>query len=297
MTSSSPQQPLCTIIIPTLALAERTDSLNRAIESIKRGNKCAPKVLVVVNGTRFDATLVTKLQARADIELIQIPTPSSPEAILAGRQAISTAYFGFLDDDDEYLPGAVDVRLQLLATHPQASVVVTNGYRHRNGEDFISMEQLAGISDDPFAALFRENWLASCGGLFRTDYLPADLFKDSPRHIHWTWLAFRMMEAGKQVIVLDIPTYRINETSGSASKSETYLLCHIELYRRMLASVSRSDIAEILKVRLPNAYHQISEYYLTRGSLRSAWAAHLSSLRFRSGWKFFPYTRKLFLHR
>ncbi len=297
MTASPWFRPSCAIIIPTLALRERADSLERAIESTRSGNECPPKVLVVVNGQRFDASLVAGLRARQDIQLLQISTPSSPAAILAGRKAITTPFFGFLDDDDEYLPGAVDARLEAMAAHPEASVVITNGYHHRLGEDSLDVEYLANLSDDPLAALFRENWLASCGGLYRTDHIPVEFFEDSPRHIHWTWLAFRLVEAGKRIVALDVPTYRINDTLDSSSKSKEYMLCHLDLYRRMLERVSRPDIVRILRARLCQASHEISAYYLKQGSLQAAWSAHLSSLGHRSGWKFLPYSRKFIFAR
>lgn len=287
------QGEACTIIIATLALAQRRESLERAIASIRAGNACAPRVLVVVNGDRHDAALLQALRARDDVDLLQIPAPSLPAALQAGRLAVRTPFFGFLDDDDEYLPGAVDARLQALAAEPAAALVASNGFRRRGGLDRPAMARLTEVAADPLAALFRENWLASCGGLFRAELAPPELFEDISRHFEWTWLAFRLAAAGRHVVTLDVPTFRIHETAGSESRSEAYMLAQVAIHQRMLAHAARPDIVRALRGRLSQAWHDISAYHLRRGALGDAWSAHLHSLRHPSGFKFLSYTRRL----
>ena len=45
-----------------------------------------------------------------------------------GRRSSRTEFFCFLDDDDEYLPGAVSMRLNELRADSSVDVVVTNGF-------------------------------------------------------------------------------------------------------------------------------------------------------------------------
>jgi len=224
--------------------------------------------------------------------------PDAPGSLaagmLAGRRAVTTPFFGFLDDDDEYLPGAVDTRLAAMMVHPDASIVTTNGYRHLHGEDSLAMHNLSHVGGDPLVALFRENWLASCSGLYRSADCPIQFFENLPRHIHWTWLAFQAMEAGLHVVTLDFPGFRIHDTVGSSSKSKTYLLTYVELFERMLARTKRPDIARVLRSRLSQAWHDISSFHRDQGAVRAAWIAHWHSVRHPSGWKFMSYTRKLF---
>jgi glycosyltransferase involved in cell wall biosynthesis len=276
-----------------MGLSDRAFSLHRAIESVRIGNTRTATVIVVVNGQKYDENLFESLRKRDDIKLIKIPVASFGEALLSGRRAVTTPFFGFLDDDDEYLPGAVDGRLKVLENDPMADVVATNGYRNSNNKDSIAFNQLKDVTDDPLLALYRENWLASCGGFFRTNTVSVDFFQQLPRHIHWSWLAFQLLQAGRRVAVLDQPTFRINDTDGSASKSDTYLLCHIEVYSRMLASATRPIIRKILKRRLMHAWHEAADYYRRQGILKLAWTAHLRSLQYPPGWKFITYTRKL----
>ena len=291
--SASESPPRCTIIVPTLALRERASSLERAIRSIHAGSSKRSRILVVVNGNRFDPALLSTLRQRSDIDVMYVEMGSSPAAILAGRRQVETEFFGFLDDDDEYLPGAVDLRLRLLSEHPEASIAVTNGYRRKDGVDHRNLDDLVNVPSDPLAALLRQNWLTSCGALYRSADVPSGYFEDSPRHIHWTWLAFRLVEAGKRVVVADELAYRIHDTEGSASKSSTYLMTQVEVYNRMLAMSSRPDISRTLRRRLAAAWHQVSNHHLREGAVGKAWRAHLQSLRYPSGLRYLTYSRKL----
>jgi hypothetical protein len=285
--------PICTIIIATLARHERAASLDQAITSIRLGNAASIKILVIVNGNQFDPDLVSSLTTRTDISVQQISAQSLTEAILAGRQTVKTPYFGFLDDDDEYLPGAVDVRIAALSADPSASVVVSNGYRNLEGNDHLAMGNLMNAGVDPLWALFKENWLASCGGLFRTDHLPVKMFIDIARYLEWTWLAYRIASSGLKLITLDLPGFRIHDTADSESKSQAYLLAHTRIYASMLETTVRPDIARVLKRRVSQSWHSVSEHYLRQGDTRRAWSAHVRSLTYVAGWKFLSFTRHL----
>lgn len=293
LTEPSGGVTLCTIVICTLALSQRAESLRRAIDSVLLHNVSKPSVLVVVNGSRFDARVVDELNARRDIQVLKIEEGSSAAALLAGRQAIATPYFGFLDDDDEYLVGAVDVRLAAIAAESDTAVVISNGWHHSNGRDSIGMPGFGQIGDDLLLALFRENWLVSCGALYRTDAVPVHYFEDLPRHIHWTWLAFCLAQDGKRIRSLSSLTFRVYETPGSSSKSDAYFHCQVEIYQRMLAKADRSDIARLIRRRLAQAWHDVSNYYRAGGVMSKAWICHIRSVSHPSGWKYLSYTRKL----
>lgn len=199
----------CTIVIATLALAERRESLERAIRSLAANEQTALEVVVVVNGNRFDPQLVADLRDRDDLRVLQIETGSLSAAILAGRHSVATPFFGFLDDDDEYLPGAIDARLAVLRAHPEASIVATNGFRHLDGRDTLAMHRLRAVENDPLAALFEENWLASCGGLYRSSDLPVELFDNVARYLELACVSFRIgRQADRGVGRADLPDSR-----------------------------------------------------------------------------------------
>lgn len=282
-----------TVLIGTLAEASRAESLRRAIASVRDGNRTPVEVVVVVNGNRFDPALLGELSARGDVRLVQVPEAGLQHAILAGRQSVRSESFSFLDDDDEYLPGSVDLRVDALAARPDVDIVAVNGWRRLEGKDTKALNHLAGVEADPLRALFRENWMPSCGPAFRTERAPVHAFAGLLRHIHWSSISFRLALHGCRVAVVDEPAFIINDTPGSASKSETYLLCHVEVYQRMLAAGPPADVRAIVSRRLASARHEASDHFRLKGRWLDAWRWHLRSLSSRDGWQFLSYTRYL----
>jgi hypothetical protein len=250
-------------------------------------------LIVVVNGQEFDRGLLWQLASRTDLKVVQLPQASFAQALLAGRQVVSAPFFSFLDDDDEYLPGAVDKRRKVLLSNPDADVAASNGLRRSEGSDSLALRNLTNVSRDPIQALFVENWLPSCGGTFRTSTVPIEAFENLPRHIQWTLLGYLLVLGGKKLVTLDEPTFVINDTPGSASKSEAYLLCHVDVYERMLCADPPLVVRATVERRLASALHEASDHYRQQRRSGEAWAAHLRSLRCSGGWKYLPYTRHL----
>lgn len=287
--------PKVTAIIPTLCSSERKYQLERAITSLHAASTGPLVIVIVVNGQRYDELLLRELKRRNDLVVEQIGTGSAPLAQLHGRRQVQTEYFCFLDDDDEYLPGAIDLRLAALEMNPRASVVVTNGFISEGDRtpEVLCYRDLKSVSEDPLKQLFNENWLSSCGALFRTEGVSERIFEDYADFIEWTWLAFRLACAGNEVLAIDQPTFRINRTSNSASASERYMRFHVTLYKRMLEMTDRNDIRRILSRRLAQAWHEISRHSLGKGDRSAAWDAHLRSISNPYGLKFLTYTRHL----
>lgn len=284
-----------TVIIPTLATRERQESLLRALDSLASADRQRPiQILVVVNGNRYHAPLLEALP-RPGVELLRIQEASLPAAILAGRKAVRTRYFCFLDDDDLYLPDAIALRVAAIETSPAADLVVTNGLRRSGNQEQPALSLLGQVEADPQLALFQENWLASCGALYRTASVPVEFFEQPQPYLEWTWLAFRLTCATCRIRVLDVPTFVINDTPGSASKSATYIESHVTLYRRMLALGQRPDVRQLLQARLAAAYHAIADQHLHSRHLATAWTNHLRSLACRGGWRYASFSRRLVL--
>src|SRR5687768_18524994 len=99
-----------TVIIPTLALAEREVSLFRAIESVLGQENIRATPVVSVNGTWKDRRLLARLHADSRIGVIEHEKTGIPVALRAGREVVDTSWFGTLDDDDYLLTGALLTR-------------------------------------------------------------------------------------------------------------------------------------------------------------------------------------------
>ena len=283
-----------TVIIPTLAA--RPKELERAILSVTSqiGIKTIP--LVVLNGDRYDVDLVGSLRRRSDIRFLQIEVSSVSKARLAGRQKVDTRYFAFLDDDDELLPEAMTIRTAALARQG-TDLVVTNGFRQIGNHRSIIFPRFDQEMTDHARALLDENWLASAGGLFRTDTVDESHFSNLPDFLEMTFLAFKMAHEFN-IIRLNQPTFVIHSGAGDqASKSWRYYQEVPRVLGQMRRFTSRNDLLSQLRKKEVAALHEASTKALERNDRESAWKYHLRSLTMIHGLRYIPYTRHIVLAR
>jgi hypothetical protein len=287
------RSPLVTVIIPTIAIKEKELLLRRAVESIRRSAAHPVKIIAVVNGNRADPQLCEWLASEPDIRIEYQSAPSCPLAILRGRELVDTTFFSFLDDDDEYLDGATDMKIAAIVSSPEIDLVVTDGYRQNNSfveQVFPAIEQ---VPFAPLHRLFDANWLASCNSLFRTSSFPLSFFSDYHKYAEWTWLAFKLSLANKRIVAISQPTFRIHDTPGSLSKSSDYFDAFQSLYDRMIAMTPPKDVVRHIKVRMSANWHVQSVRALSRGNRLAAIRYHLRSILLFGGHKYWAYSRRL----
>ncbi len=281
------------IIVPTLAENKRADRLKRCINSIKKASSNVfVEIIVIVNGRKHDEILCDWIKSQDNIRFEYDPKPSLPNAIFRGRQLVTSDFFSFLDDDDEYLDGAINDRLSIIGCHPEMDLVVSNGYINNGVDDRLFCENLIEVQHDPLMNLFNANWLASCGALYRSSSFNPEFFEDSHPYAEWTWFAYKLGLDGKKIAVLDKPTFRINDTPGSLSKSSAYREAYFELFERMLERNPPREIGNIIKRKLGAAHHDRSDSDLHSGRYFSALSNHFKSLCLPGGISYLPYTRK-----
>jgi glycosyltransferase involved in cell wall biosynthesis len=287
---------MITTIIPTLCEAARKEALLRAIRSIHEASSFPVRVLVVVNGQRFDPALVHLLKARDDLEVIQVAEGSQTNAQLVGRREVRSHYFSFLDDDDEYLPGALDTRRVMLERDELAAVAVTNGHAVRGGTDHVLYSRMSLVTQNPLAEIFHENWLHNCNHLFRSASVGIGYFEGAPSVLEWTWLGFRLATDKATVAASEAMTFRYNDTPGSLSKSANFFASRVNLYERMLRTGPPPDIVSIIRRRKSGAWHEVSAAELASGNRTKAIGAHLRSLTSHwSGLRYATFSRHLIL--
>jgi glycosyltransferase involved in cell wall biosynthesis len=284
------------IIVPTLAEAHRGSELMRAIDSIRSQGAAA---LVVINGHRFDPSVRERLECFEGIRLLCIPEPGLPNAIYVGRCAVAREYFGFLDDDDYLMPGAVAIRESFLQEHPEVDAVVTNGLRDEWGSEpqlFKSRADLDRIEKDPLAALLTANWLTPCGALYRSGTVQSDTFLSLTKYAEWTELAFRLIENYRFGFLFE-NTFVQSDTPGSLSKHANQARCVLALHKKMASSVKTPGQRRLLAQRICSLHHQIAEEELAANNRGEALHHHLRSLLHAPsiGIRYFAYTRKFFL--
>lgn len=274
------------VIVPTTAETRRRESLRRAIDSAHNQRGIATKLILVVNGSHYDPTLIEEFQG-FPLHLIRLPEASLPAAIHAGRLAVTSDYFCFLDDDDTYMPDAVACRLDAIES-TAADFAVGNGL---NPAGKMVIPSISAAESDPLRALSSKNWLASCSGLYRTASISGEFFENVVKYFEWTVIAFRLLMAGKRVCFVDRVTYRISDTEGSASKQKSMesMLNGVAVAEYMFAHVPASIRADYAW-KLAATYHEVSDYCLFSNDLSLTWRMHLASIR-SGGWQYLAYTR------
>src|SRR5262249_21335746 len=196
------------IIIPTTASPGRAPLLRRALRSLQEDQNHAVVPIVVVNGSRFVSDILGELKRRRDIRCLYVDKASHTNARLEGRRMVQTQYFGLLDDDDEYLPGAVPLRLAALTNDPSLDGAITNGYSHDNGQDRDQFAALWACQGSPLGSLTDNDWLPSAGALFQTARVATEYFC-VPRSMELTYMAL-MLALPRRLQFLDVPTYRFH---------------------------------------------------------------------------------------
>ena len=285
--------PSVTIIVPTMAAPERQAQLARAIRSIGDAAVEKIKIIVCVNGNRSSADSIAAIEAVPGVNIHRLAEPSLPKAVAFGRSMVETPFFGFLDEDDQLLPGAIDARLRVLLTDEGCDLVVSNGIYRKDGCDHLMLTGLDAVSKDPLRALFNENWLPSCGALFRTASIGRCYFDDYHEYAEWTWLAYKLAMDGKRIATLDAPTFVVNDTEGSLSTSAPYRSAYLALFERMLERNPPRDILPLVRSRIANQLHGLSCESLERGQISAAIAQHLKSLLLPGGWRYVTYSRHI----
>ena len=249
------------IVIPTIASADRAESLWRAIRSITDDQEVPANPIVVVNGDRFEPSLLYALETDPKIQCLYQKEGNLPKALRYGVKNVSTKYFGFLDDDDEYTPNALKLRAEPLNNDKSLDVVVSNGYRSTSSVETMCSVDLEAITRDPLKALLSKNWLASCGALFRTQSFKISWLDPAARYLEWTYMAFRLATEAN-IHFISEPTFVIHDTSGSLSKSDEYSLAHAVVLARILNLELPNEIRKGLKIKLSASFHGLARYHL-----------------------------------
>lgn len=290
--------PKITVVIPTLAQASRATALWAAIESCLAQRGTAVAVIVAINGTRYDDAVKHKLESSPDLDTLYDPVGNLPRAIAAGRSRVSTEFFTFLDDDDYLLPDTLAERVARLAGDQSADVIVANGYRYSISEStllFGGERAYLEMSQDPLKALFAANWLASCGGIFRSATIPDEFFQDSVQYCEWTYFAFRL--ASQFRVRFDpIGRYVICDSPQSLSKTPHGKAAELILWSKVRPLLeNRPDLRPMLRARVADAHHSCSNHFRELGVAREAWKHHALSLVASpgAGLRYASYTRHL----
>lgn len=272
--------------------------LHRAITSIIGQSGVELEVIVVVNGERCDVATLAALEKYPNLRIIRLQEGNVSAARYAGACSSQAEFFGFLDDDDEFLPGGLQHRVVLFSRHHDADVIVTNGYIYV-GYDTLHVPATIGeiANQDPAGSLLRFNWFASSGSLFKASAVNKSLFNIQHKYFEWTYLFFILLLEKNKVLYDPALTYRVYQDHPlSVSKSVEYAIAYPEFLARMLEMPLNGSVIELLKRKYQAALNALSIIEMSRGRVRHAWLAHLKCIA-KGGWRYLSYTRHLLLNR
>lgn len=284
--------PLLTVIIPTTAQTSRKAYLLRALGSTQQQTGCQVRIVVVVNGESFDSELLAQMASVPNVVVEQISTPSLPGALAHGRSCVDTKYFCFLDDDDELLPNTLGMRIDVMEHDANLDVLVTNGFNIIDGVEMHRLPPALPQGTGLLHSLIRQNWLASCGGIYRSDRIPVQYFANLIPCYEWTTVALRLA-LERNICFLDVMSYRVHDTPGSLSKSDEFIVGSVRIVKEMLGMPLPSDVHDAVRRQLAPAMHSVSDHFRRRRVWREAWRYHLNSLLHRGGLRYLTYTRHL----
>lgn len=285
--------PGVSLIIRTKAMQERTALLARAIDSVLSQTGVEVTCIIIVNGNEAHRPLVRSLQKDGRLICVVESGADKAAATLIGRQQVRTEFFGFLDDDDELLPGSLIQRASHLREHPTLACVATNGEYVKEsdiGPVFHNMQQVVGKYVR--ALLHGRNWLAAGGATFRTAMVGEEYFAALPPHREWTLIAFRIATR-LPVEFLDISTYRIYSTPASQSKTPTYMEAGALVTQLMLEWDGRAAHVPAIRRRAIGAYRQACSYHRINGDFTRAWHFYRKAVSSPFGLSFVPYAALL----
>jgi glycosyltransferase involved in cell wall biosynthesis len=285
--------PAVTVIIPTLGLRERADSLRAAIRSVQDQAGVSTTVIVVLNGSKRDPKVERELRDNVRITLVVRDAGGIPAALAAGREQVRTQWFASLDDDDLYLQNALLRRVRALEKRPDCAAAFTNGYIRTGMNDVLHVKGNRRIGDDPVHAMLDGNWCLPGSWLCRSAMVGGDVFDDMPNHLECTYFALRIATE-HPIEWIDAPTVVYNVGSPSAdSQSRAFVLGQVRALRRIVQLDLPLDVRHAYRMRIASAYHSAAEHERRAGALLAACRWHVGSLLQPAGWRYMLFTRHL----
>jgi glycosyltransferase involved in cell wall biosynthesis len=294
-----PTEKTVSVIIPTMCEASRSVLIHRAIESVLTQSGVIVEILIIINGNRYDQQLAATLKTNSRLNLIWLDVANVSTARYKGVCHAQGEYFCFLDDDDEFLPGALQGRVSLFTGHNDVDIVVTNGFEHRSGIDspLVTLDSSNEIMKDLGGSFLRTNWFSSPAALFKSKTIDSELFNFNYKYFEWTYLFFLLLSKDKRFHYDEMLSFRKYEDNPlSVSKSLEYATD----YPVFLQSLKMMPLDPIIKSKINDKYvtalNTRSNFELNQGLLLRAWISHFRCLA-NGGWQYLPYTRHLIFNK
>lgn len=284
------------VVVRTLADAQRSAQLFRALDSIQNQRGVNTRPIVVVNGDRCEPSTLVELERRPGIVLHRLRQASTADSMAEGRRLVTADYFAYLDDDDVLIGDSLLDPLKWLEIHLDCDVLISNGYFVKNDGallEFIHIADHVRVAH-PALSLLDDGWLAPGTSLFRTESIQESMLNSHWNQMEWTHLAFEICAAGKRLHFMDVPTALYYDTPGSMSKNVAHQEAALDLMRSVRADFRMSrEVRAKADRKYHNILHVLAAGCGAKGDLRRAWRYHLASMRPPYTLKYLLFSRKL----
>lgn len=287
---------LFTVVIASVCDEARSSLLKRACDSVRAmAGGLDYSIIVVANGSRVSASVLEWLAVRPDVEVIRLRSGSHPLARRVGAEMASCEFLGFLDDDDELMPGLLERKIAYFRDHPEVDVLVTDGWRVSSSGTTNIFPQPRARSADLVQTMMQMGW-GACAITLRSQNVALSAFDAEFRHMEWT-LTVLLLARRYRIGFLDEPAYRYYETTPySLSKSSDHAFAEPEVWRRLAKEFAGTPYEAYVRRRYAKACHAVSQRFALQGEMGQALRFHAVSLLSRGGLAYLPFSVRLLLY-
>jgi glycosyltransferase involved in cell wall biosynthesis len=286
------REPVC-VLIATLASSDRARHLMRALDSVRAQTNVDARPIVIVNGRMADRALVERIGLTPGVRILHRAEANLPLALAAGRALVDTPFFAQLDDDDELLPHALELRLARIGESDAPDAVVSNGVIRADSLHSQSIPDVSTVSRDPIRTLIDRNWMLPGAALFRTASMTGALFEATPRYLEWTYIGLLLASRYRIAFVGESTFVHYDDHAFSINRSREGALGRPHAFDAVLSLDLPANVKRLLRVKRGAAWHTAAQAARSARENASAWAAHLRSLAAPGGWRYLSYTRHL----
>lgn len=293
--ASSGLPRLFTVVIASLCDDARRDLLKRACNSVRAmADGLDYSIIVVANGSRVSASVLEWLAVRPDVEVIRLRSGSHPLARRVGAEMANCEFLGFLDDDDELMPGMLERKLAYFRDHPEVDVLVTDGWRVSSSGTTNIFPPVRERSADLVQTMMQTGW-GACALTLRSQNVALSAFDAEFRHMEWT-LTVLLLARRYRFGFLDEPTYRYYETTpDSLSKESAHMFAAPEVWRRLAKEFTGTSYEDYVRRRYGKACHAVSNAFALQGDMWQALRFHAESLLSKGGLVYLSFSVRLLL--
>ena len=218
------------IIIPVYNASRWTNSLT---ESIKTNLEAVGELILINDGDKEDfAILLAKMRASLTIPIFNLNTQGREgpgKARNIGINHASFEFIAFLDCDDQWFPGSLVKRINLLKLSDDAPFVYSSYYRITLDGRVTNITRVPALAK--LEMLFVTNFIATPSVVIRLASLGDVRFKEIGHEDYDFWLRL-IRFAGKGAIGLVEPVINVRTATGSISSAKTHAaLWHYRILR------------------------------------------------------------------